>query len=278
MQRSHSGREPESGGPRGAEPAAAPAGTGPAVRDEGLPEGVEHPRDVDRIDEQGTRIIDLAELERRGAAPAWTIDLSGTASEDRRRVAAHRRQLRIWQSISVLAVALAVAAGVVAGVTARRGEQWRQIAVEQRDRATALRAQVQDATAAVVAAEEVARAADIARREAEAARDAADGQLGARQQDVVALEERVAALAAEKARLEDRLVVAGDSRRLTSSADSALVSCVQQVESWLARAPATPTADDGTAPAPDVDALAAWSSEAPAWRASCAEALAAARG
>jgi uncharacterized small protein (DUF1192 family) len=206
--------------------------------------------------------IDLTELERSSEREAETEAMASHAAERAQR--ASPRTARVVGTLAVIAVMVLSTLSVV---SYRWGNAWRDIALEQRQRGEALEQQLTAATQAVTEADRMVMRARRARDTAAAAHDAAAGQLGVSEEDVADLEARIAALANEKARLEDEAAVAGEVRQVSARGDAALMRCVTDVEAWLARAPA-----DGAAAA-----WRLWSGEATAWQGECDAALAASR-
>jgi hypothetical protein len=157
-------------------------------------------------DDANDIVIDLT-----GATPATSI---GTSLELTVR---HRR---MWFALG----AVAVAAVVLAAGNFAIGMRWRSAALAAQDRAVR-------ATADVAAKQEAVVLARAARDVAELRREAMAKQLAVSEADVAALEARVAALASDKARVEDYsgaiTPVASDAqiRSLQAQADS----CVAQV-------------------------------------------------
>jgi hypothetical protein len=155
-------------------------------------------------------------------------------------------------------VALLVVATAVAVVGFRRAAAWRDVALDQVDRGALLEQRMEEAADVVARAEDAAAAAAAQRDAALAARAEAAGQLGTSEQDVAALEQRLAVLANDKARLEDDLAVAGGTQ-IVVEPDESLVRCVQNIGAWLDRAP------QGR----DAEPWSRWSEEAATWRATC---------
>lgn len=201
----------------------------------------------------------------------WTVDLTEAHASSARDTVApseeHTSSPRGARLVGTLAVVAVLVFAALSVATYLRGNQWRDIALEQRERGDGLEQQVRSATQAVIAADQAVAQAQSARDAALTAREAATGQLSASEQDVAQLEARIAALASEKARLEDDLAVAGDAREVTERSDTALLQCVMDVDAWLGRAPV-----DG-----EVESWRLWSSEATHWQSGCDAALAASR-
>lgn len=196
------------------------------------------------------RVIDLAGLERRrdrqAADRGWSTDAAHADRPDADRPDAPdaRRPGRRAAVVAVVAVLLLAVMSVVAVVGHQRGTAWRATALEQQARADGLRDQVVAADADVRAAAEAVAAAESTREAAVTRQEAASGQLEGSEDDVAALEARIAALAGEKARLEDELVIAGEAVRASSVDGGAVRRCIEELDGWLA---AAPQSADGTA-------------------------------
>ena len=228
--------------------------------------------DVPRSPEPTERIIDLTGAEAQPAwwaeaERSWTVDLAGSERRTGPHPSRPRRRPRLAVGVAALALLLLTVVGAVALVNHRRGAQWREIALQQAERGALLEERLEDA-AAVVADVEAAMSSTAADRDAaRAALEEVGGRLGTSEQDVAALEQRLAVLASDKARLEDELALAGQARRDAAEADELLVQCVQNVGEWLERAPEA-DGDEG---------WRRWADEAATWEALCDRATTAVR-
>lgn len=223
-----------------------------------------------------SRLIDLTVFddERTAGAPGEEVAgglLTGHASRtpatavapvERLPTATRPRGLGVRVAL-VTTLLLTVAVGL-AVVGFRRAEAWRQIALAQVERGTLLEERLDEAAAVVAQAEEAAAVAVEERDAAITAGERVSGQLGTSEQDVAALEQRLAVLASDKARLEDELAIAGRTRTASVDADELVLRCVQNIDAWLDRAPA----------AGEADPWQQWADEVTTWQWACDQATA----
>ena len=164
-----------------------------------------------------------------------------------------------WKVLALFAVLATIVVSVLAFVSYERGMTWRDLALQQQARGQALELRIEEATRVVRESDTAVERAQETLAAAEAAREAANGQLGTSEGDVAALEERVVALAGEKARLEDELAVAGEAVQADVHSNAALRQCVAAIRAWLERSPV-----DGQSAS-----WALWADEAAGWESTC---------
>lgn len=202
----------------------------------------------------GRRIIDLAALEQQqhqsATSPSTAVVVPAVGP---------RRSSRLPWSLAGCAAIAAIVAATFAVVSYDRGMTWQEIALEQQARGDALELRVEQAAEQVTTSNMTVDQVGETLAAAEAARQAASGQLDTSEGDVVALEKRVAALASEKARLEDELTVTGQAVQADAQHTVAVRQCVGAINAWLDRSPV-----DG-----QVASWQLWANEAGTWKATC---------
>lgn len=211
-------------------------------------------RDARRLPtrEPAPHVIDLAGLERARSAGDGSrpepVRGRGPRTGDAGPGGPSHRAGRRTRVVAVAGVVALAVTSVLAVVSWQRGIDWRDVALAQQARADDLAAQLRAADADVRAAADAVDAARVARDAAVAEQQAASGRLDSSESDVVELERRIAALAGEKARLEDELAIAGAAVRAgsgsaASGGTTGTAACLRSLDAWLAAAP------DGDGPA-----------------------------